>query len=66
MKWLGYANRTDEVRKIKQFLEVQPEGQRSRGTPLMTHQSYAESLGQVRGKNLPEVKSMCMDRNRWR
>ena len=37
LKWSGHASRVDEAIKVKQYLEVKPDGQRPRGSPTMTY-----------------------------
>lgn len=53
-----------EKGKIKQFIEINLEGQRPKGRLRMTHQLYIDRQEQKYGNEL-QMKSTCTERNRW-
>ena len=56
----------DLERRPKLVMEATPGGGRERGRPRLEREEYVEGLARKRGRNLPEVKQLALDRKEYR
>jgi hypothetical protein len=57
---------SDLERRPKLVLEARPGEGRERGRPRLEWEEYVEGLARKRGRNLPEVKQLALDRKEYR
>ena len=65
LRWYGHAVRMESERRTKLVLEARPGGGRGGGRPRLEWEEYVERLERKKGRKLPEVKRVDLDRKEY-